>query len=206
MDDNILPLLSGCLANDNPSWNSLLLSCSSIATSLHRHRYTSLSIEDSENIISNIYSKLFDGGLKTFKGETKYELLSYFKTITKNETISYIRANLKRNKDTSLDQDDNQDDSSLYDFLEDNSLRPDMISEINDLYKRAMEQLSIRDQQILMFKVEGYKDKEIAEMLKIPMNTVASSYSRIKDTLLRTLLTIIIIFLMGRNWPWKTSL
>jgi hypothetical protein len=32
---------------------------------------------------TNIYTKLVDGGLKNFRGETGYELLKYFETITR---------------------------------------------------------------------------------------------------------------------------
>ncbi len=210
MDDNILPLIEGCLTNDSASWDVLFQTCVSVTTNIHRRRYPSLTPDDTDNILSNICTKLFGGGLKHFKGETKYEFLGYLKTISRNETVSYFREILKRNRTTSLDQgyenDNGQDKTSLHDFLEDNHLRPETISEMKDLFKKAMEQLSIRNGQILLYKVEGYKDKEIAELLDMPMNTVASSYSRIKDLLLRTLLTIFVMILSGRNLPWKPSL
>jgi RNA polymerase sigma factor (sigma-70 family) len=210
MDDNILPLIEGCLSNDRASWNVLFQTCVSVTTNIHKRRYSSLTPDDTDNILSNISIKLFAGGLKNFKGKTKYEFLGYLKTITRNETVSYFREISKRKRNTSLDQDheneDGKEDSSVHDFLEDNCLSPETICEINDLFKKAMDQLSIRNGQLLLYKVQGYKDKEIAELLDMPMNTVASSYSRIKDLLLRTLLIILVIILFGRNLPWKTSL
>ena len=88
MDDNILPLIKGCLANDSASWSVLFQTCVSVTANIHRRRYPSLTPDDTDNILSNICTKLFDGGLKHFKGETKYEFLGYLKTISSNETIS----------------------------------------------------------------------------------------------------------------------
>jgi RNA polymerase sigma-70 factor (ECF subfamily) len=209
MDDNILPLIKGCLANDSSSWNILLQACTSIALNHHRKHFSSLSPDDTDVIVSNVYTKLFDGGLGKFTGATKYELLGYFKTITQNETFSFLRQHMKRKREVSLDQslgeDDDQVEFTLQNLLPDNSLRPDIIAQINDLYRKAMGQLSVRDQQILLYKVEGYKDREIAELLGIPANTVASSYSRLKETLQRNLAMAILIILSGRNWPGMTS-
>jgi RNA polymerase sigma-70 factor, ECF subfamily len=208
MDDDILPLIHGCLINDSASWNTLIQTCTSVAINILRKRYTSLAPDEIDNVISNIYTKLVDGGLKNFRGETGYELLKYFETITRNETISYFRQSVKRNRDVSLDQTDDEDghEFPLQHLLKDNKLRPDTIVEINDLYRRAMEQLSVKDQQILLFKIEGYTDTEIAELLDIPMGTVASRYNRAKELLHRTLIAAILIILSGRNLPWMTSL
>ncbi|MDR3490918.1 MAG: RNA polymerase sigma factor [Gammaproteobacteria bacterium] len=211
MDDNILSLIQGCLANDRMRWSELLQTCTSIATRFHQARYSSLlTANDTNNILSNVVMKLFHGGLENFSGATKFELLSYIKKIIINETFSYLRQLQKRNRITSLYQglvkEDDPVNSSLHDFLKDNKLGPDQICEINDLFKKAMAQLTIKEGQILLYKVQGYKDKEIAELLDMPMNTVASKYSRIKDLLKLTLLTILMFILFGRNLPWNTSL
>jgi len=211
MDDNILSLIQDCLASNSTSWGVLFQTCVSVTTNTHHRRYPSLTPDDTDHILSNICTKLFNGGLKHFKGKTDYEFLGYIKTIVKNETVSYLNIlNLRRKQNTSLDQgrgnDGDQDESSLHYSLKDDQLGPDAICEINDLYKKAMSQLSIRDGQILLFKIEGHKDKEIAELLGMPMNTVASRYNRIRELLLRTLSMILLIILFGRNLPWKTSL
>lgn len=207
--DDIPALIQGCITNDRASWNVLFQTCTSVsANTLHKY-YTSLSPDECDDVISNIYTKLINGGLSNFRGETEYELLGYFKTIIRNEAISYLRQKVKRDRNVSLDQnsdDENGLESPLHHLLKDNSLRPDTIAEINDLYRKAMVQLSIRDQQILLFKIEGHKDREIAELLGIPMNTVASSYNRVKALLQQTLIAVLLIILSGRKMPWITSL
>lgn len=205
---DIPALIQGCITNDRASWNVLFQTCSSVAAGTLRTYYTSLSPDEHDDVISNIYTKLIDGGLNNFRGKTKYELLGYFKTITRNEAISYLRQKMKKDRNASLDQTDDEDgqESPLQYLLKDNSLRPDSIAEINDLYRRAMGQLSIKDQQILLFKIEGYTDTEISELLGIPMGTVASRYNRAKELLQRTLIAAILMIISGRNLPWMTSL
>jgi len=209
MDDNTVPLIQGCLANDSSCWKVLLHTCTSASTNILRKQYTSLSSDEIDDVISNLYTKLIDGGLNSFRGQTKYELLKYFNIITRNEAISYLRQKMKRDRNPSLDQcteDEDGHDSPLQHLLKDNTLRPDTITEINDLYRKAMEQLSVKDQQIILFKIEGYTDSEIAELLDIPMGTVASRYNRAKELLQRTLIAAILIILSGRNLPWMASL
>jgi len=207
MNEDIASLITACNANENAGWSELLQICTSIASNLHRFSYRSLTPEDTENIISNICTRLIDGGLRNFRGESKYELLGFIRTIVRNETISYIRANRHRNSETNIDQaGDNDDESSLLDRLEDNSLRPDTIAEINDLYRRALSELSLRDKQILIYKIEGYKEREIAEILEIPMGTVAVSNKRAKELLRQMLISAVLVILYERISPWMTSL
>lgn len=94
--DDIPALIQGCITNDRASWNVLFQTCTSVsANTLHKY-YTSLSPDECDDVISNIYTKLINGGLSNFRGETEYELLGYFKTIIRNEAISYLRQKVKR--------------------------------------------------------------------------------------------------------------
>jgi RNA polymerase sigma factor (sigma-70 family) len=207
LDLEIRSLINACLENDGQSWNTLLQNCTAIATGIHKLHYPSLNSFDTDNILSNVIKKLFDGGLAKFRGGSKYEFLGYLRTIIRNETLSYIRANATQDKALSFDQPFRDgEDQPLKDQISDERLGPDAIQEISDLFRKAMEHLPIRDGQILLFKAQGYKDKEISEIMGIPMNTVASRYSRIKDLLVKVLLIACAIVFSGRNFPWGTSL
>jgi RNA polymerase sigma-70 factor (ECF subfamily) len=208
MDNDIAPLINACLSGDGTAWRALYLEYASVALNILRKRYPSMSPDDHDDIVQIIFAKLVKNGLRSFRGATRYEFISYIKVSTAREAYSYRRQNSRTDNNLSLDQadDENGHESPLQHLLKDNSLRPDTIAEINDLYRRAMGQLSIRDQQILLFKIEGYKDTEIAELLGIPMGTVAVSYNRIKALLQRTLIAVILIILSGRNLPWMASL
>jgi RNA polymerase sigma-70 factor, ECF subfamily len=208
MDDDIVLLINACLSGDGAAWRVLYEEYASVAINILRKRHQSLSSDDHDDIVQIIFAKLVKNGLRNFRGTTRYEFIRYVETMTVREAYSYRRQNLRDDSNISLDQADDEDghDFPLQHLLKDNSLRPDTIAEINDLYRRAMGQLSVRDQQILLFKIEGYTDTEISELLGIPMGTVGSRYNRAKELLQRTLIAAILIILSGRNLPWMTSL
>lgn len=208
MRDDILSLIQGCLSNKRESWGTLCREIGSIALNILRRRYSSLSSADHDDIVQNIFIKLSSNGLRDFRGTTQYEFLNYLGIIAKREAINHIRQHARHENSASLDQplsNDDDGDATLLDTLADQTLRPDMIAELNNLFNTSLAQLSIRDKQILIYKVEGYKDKEIAELLDIPMNTVASAYNRIKDLLRRTLTVALLMILFGRNLPGVSS-
>jgi DNA-directed RNA polymerase specialized sigma24 family protein len=91
-------------------------------------------------------------------------------------------------------------------MLQDDRLDPETIAEINDLYLHALEQLTIRERQILLYKIEGYKDREIGELLDISLGSVAGSYNRIRELLRQTLLVALPLIMFGRNLLRGTSL
>jgi|GEM_PF-691816 len=132
MYDNILSLVQNCLAGDKSSWDMLFQLCVSVTKNSHNKRYPTLTSDDTDNILSNICTKLFNGGLNNFKGKTNYEFLGYLKTIVKNETVSYLDSlNIKKERNTSLDQNWNNDkgEFSLHDSLKDDHSSPDVICE-----------------------------------------------------------------------------
>jgi RNA polymerase sigma factor (sigma-70 family) len=209
MTDDILSLIQGCLSNDRKSWNTLRQDAGSVVLNILRGRHSSLSSADHDDIVQNIFIKLSSNGLRDFRGTTKYEFLNYLGIIAKREAINHIRQHARHENTVSLDQPLSNDDdchTTLLDTLADQNLRPDTIAELNNLFSTSLAQLSIRDKQILIYKVEGYKDREIAELLAIPMNTVASAYNRIKELLRKTLAMAILIILFGRNLSGASSL
>ena len=47
--------------------------------------------------------------------------------------------------------------------------------------RMVLEGSTIETKQVVLMKMEGYKDREIADILGIPQGTVASKYARIKE-------------------------
>ena len=209
MNEDILPLIRGCLANENTSWEIMYRECASVALKTLRNRFSSLTAEDHEDIVQNILIKIASG-IRNFNGTTKYVLLDYIRTTTRREAVSFIRQTGRHKSHKSLNDplsNDTDSETSLLDTLEDDSPGPDIIAELNDYYRRAAEQFSdMKDRQLWLYKAEGYKDQEISELLDIPMGTVASKYNRIKESLRRTLELALILLLCGRKLPWMTSL
>ena len=136
-------------------------------------------------MIQNTFSKLLKGGLKNFRGSTRYEFLAYFRRIVVNEALTCLKSGREREDAVSLDRERDRDQPEL----------PQL--EVHDGNQEAyagakkQEQLQIiitvlegvpaETKQVVLMKMEGYKDREIADILGISPGTVASKYSRIKE-------------------------
>jgi RNA polymerase sigma factor (sigma-70 family) len=200
--NNTVQFIQACLAGDNSNWDHVR----SIALKFLRNRNSSQA-DDHGDIIQNVIIKLLKG-FRQFNGTTEKELRQYINVTTMREAVSFYRKNARHQSHDSLDQslDDEASGSTLHDLLPDDRLDPATVSAIKDLIQKASLQLSVRDMQIVLFKAEGYKDREIADMLGMTTGGVAVTYNRIKELLRKTLLLILLIILFGRKLPWVTSL
>ena len=202
MNEDVLPFIKACLAGNSSHWEQVR----SIAMKFLQWRNSSQA-EDHSDIIQNVIIKLLQG-FSRFNGTTAGELRQYITVTTMREAASYYRKNARHQSHESLDQslDDEASGSTLHDLLPDGCLDPAAITAIKDLIQKAAVQLSVRDMQIVLFKAEGYKDLEIADILGMTTGGVAVTYNRIKALLRNTLLLVLLIILFGRKLPWMTSL
>ena len=126
----------------------------------------------------DIYQEVF---LRVYKGLSKFELRSEFSTwlyrITTNVCLSH-RSNGKRHTHQSLDELSNDEDGQSFALKEtiagdDATDRHTHDAEISERVQRAMNTLSPKQRMVFALKhYEGYKLKEIAEMLKCTEGTV----------------------------------
>ncbi len=202
MDEDFPAFIEACRAGDNASWDLLR----SLVLRYLRSRYTALA-EDHDDIAQEVALNL-KHGLLQFQGTSKYQFLNYLQTIIRNTKESFRRSPANRYADKSLDEPLFDDDPGVTrrDLLEDGSTRPDMAAELNDLYRKATSHLSIRDRQLLLYKLEEYTDHEIGEILGMTPGGVAATYSRIKGVLRTILLIMALIILCERKLSWMASL
>jgi len=181
MFEDVLLVIEGCLRREERSWNTFVKEFGSMAENILR-KFSDLAPHDRENIIQNVFIRLFKGGLNNFQGSTKYEFFKYFKTIVIHEGISYLKSEGKDRENISLNGEDSEG-LSLKDWIpnQDPLSRPDLTAEgkeVLDSIQRVMEGFPLLDQQIFWMKLQGYKDEEVKKILGIPLGTVASKYSR----------------------------
>ncbi|MCL2760381.1 MAG: sigma-70 family RNA polymerase sigma factor [Desulfuromonadales bacterium] len=203
MNEEFLTFINSCIAGDSQSWNDFFSKYGSLATKTLNRYFSKLSSDEKDDIIQNILVKLLNNGLKNFKGTTKYEFLAYFKQITIREASSYVRSTKHRKEEISIDQEIDFDDGNVHSApdLVDNTFRPDKAAEIRNLLEKTQAKLSIEDWRILIYKIQEYTDKEIADMLGIPMGTVASRYNRIKikPDIKKIFTAILLLIIFGRK-------
>jgi RNA polymerase sigma-70 factor (ECF subfamily) len=126
----------------------------------------------------DIYQEVF---LRVYKGLPKFQYKSEFSTwiyrITTNVCLSH-RSRRNRNSHTSLDQNVNDEDGqphALKDTLSDTTAADQQThdAEIALRVEQALKTLSPRQRMVFTMKhYEGYKLREIAEMMKCNEGTV----------------------------------
>ena len=150
--------------------------------------------DDSEDVSQSVFAKIYK--LSKSKLPDKSES-SWLYSVTKNETITYLR---KKNKEINLD-----DDYNIYNLQIEN----DDIKEIEniDAYKRAIKTLSPKEQEIISLKIlSGLSFREISKVLNMPIGTVQWNYYKAIHSLQLLLgnismfvITITLYLLINRN-------
>lgn len=178
---DVILTIEQCLKGEEQAWNLFVKEFGSVADNILK-KFSDIAQPDRENIIQNVFIKLLKGGLSNFQGTTKYEFLKYFKTIVINEGFSYLKSEGRDKENISLNEK-NSEGVSLKDLIsdQDSNSRPELKAEekeVLDSIRRVVEGFPLIDQQIFWMKLKGDKEEEISKILKLPLGTVASKYSR----------------------------
>ncbi len=129
--------------------------------------------DDAKDIYQEVFLRVFRG-LKNFKFKSEFSTWLY--RITTNVCLTYMQKQ-KKHSYVSIDNDNDDENRGNIDSFEDeNSLTPDKIyndSEISAQVNNALENLSTRQKMIFILKYyEGYKIKEIADIINVGEGTV----------------------------------
>ena len=162
-------VVSACMAGNNQAQRFLYKQYFGYSKSICL-RYTSTT-EEAEEVLN-------EGFLKVFNNLNRYDASHPFKawlrTIMVNTAISYYRKHKKHSEDVFSLEDAPQvsfDDDIVGQITADEILG--LIQEIKPVYKNVF----------LMYVVDGYNHREIADMLQINEATVRSHYVRARARL-----------------------
>ncbi len=158
-------LIHKCIRNDRKAQKKLYERYSSVLLGIcYRYMHDRQTAED---VLQEAFVKIFNN-LKQYEGKGSFE--GWLKRIAVNTSISYIRKNKKH--------DFNQDiteiqESKLSDFdVEEAEFTHDELLKV-------IKSLPIGYRTIFnLFAIEGFKHREIAEMLEIDISTSKSQFSR----------------------------
>lgn len=171
MTDEFVFLIQGCRAGIEESWNAFHKEYARIAMNILDSKFPNLSADDKDDVVQNVFVKLHKGGLENFRGGSKYEFLAYFKTMVINAAKSHYSSTARKNEEP----------------LKDTMPSPESPHGETETILKILGTFPLEDRQIVLLKSGGHKDKEVADILGIPMGTVASKYSRIKEKMRKAL-------------------
>lgn len=184
MIDDTEAVIRGCLSGSETAWSAFFTEYAPIAMNILARKLGNLSLEEKEDIVQNTFSKLLSGGLKSFRGSTRYEFLAYFKRIVTNEAFSYLKSGKELKNAVSLDQETDCGQLELRGLaVRDGNREPYAGAKKHEQLRTittVLEGSTVETKQMILMKIEGYKDREIADILGISPGTVASRYARIK--------------------------
>lgn len=167
----ISELLLGCIEGKRKSWDCFFEKFHKLITGVVNHKIS----DNPEDIIQLIYLRLVENDynvLRKFKGTNYGSFFLYLKEVSKN----VVREEYKKNtiKDKVIDP---------YKIIEENIVDPVTISngdskeDLSLLLDKIMD-LDILFREVLTLRFLGYKTREIAEILNIPLNTVLTRTRR----------------------------
>lgn len=156
--DELLKEFKKAIEGDDEAWNNLYRALKSFG--LRIASQFSHTIENSEDIVHTALERFYKS-MRHFNGYTKAQLLIYFKQICVNVCKDFLK---------------NQHDTLE---LRENVNAPADSIENKLTIKELIRELTLEERQLFILKMEGYSEKEIAGILKIPAGTVASRWHRI---------------------------
>ncbi|MCK4547620.1 MAG: RNA polymerase sigma factor [Candidatus Eisenbacteria sp.] len=186
---NDTELLHRCIAGDQDAWRRFLTRYRAIlyASILRTLATRNEASEIAEDVFQDVLLKLLADdckALRSFQGRA--QVSTWLARIAINATIDAVRRKRARRE---LDPEDHGDEdrcSSAEEILKRIPVDAGILESIssNDLAHRLLEQLDEQDCLILqMYFYGGLKEREIAELVEIPLNTISSRKSRALEKL-----------------------
>lgn len=142
-------------------------------------RLSGLEAESIEDVLQEAFIKIYTN-LNDF--DPKFNFSSWTYRITHNETINYLKKN-KKQIVLPLETDD-KETMNLIDALEsETDISSDMVQkEMGEKVRQGINLLPEKYREILVLRyMEDLDYKEISEILRIPMGTVATTINRAKE-------------------------
>ena len=190
-------LIQSCLAGEKAAWNKLVEKVSSfVYYCIHKVIRTyggEISDEDIQDIFQNVFLALCKDNFKKLRSYgRKCKFTTWLSFVVRSVCVDYLRKE-KKGSTISLDepvhlkQKDENSAISRGDTMADKS--EDVVSQleqaqVQEIVHNVLDGLPSRERMIIrLFYEEGKKYREIAGIMDIPENTVASALSRVKASL-----------------------
>ena len=163
-------LLIAVVKNDDISIRLFIDICQSIIFGALKS-FDQIDYEDKQDLLQTIIQKKIFGingdwvGIKKFRGDCKFS--SFLYQITRNETLSYLKSKGMKYKPKTSSIDD------VHNLFNKNANLEDSLS-----LQYCLSTLKNKEQKIMKLVSKGYKQREIADIMKEKPNTIAAIISR----------------------------
>ena len=180
---HLLGVVHGCCAGNASAWREFLPFLQQVGqVALRPFR---LSTADREDIISDVLTTLFRGGLAGFRGSTARELVAFLHTSVRNRAIDFVD---RRRREASLPADQLRDPPGAPRHGYQGPAGPDLLRDLAErdcleLLRREVQALPRYEQELFLMKGRGLKEREIAAQMEKPQGTVSADWLRLRRRL-----------------------
>lgn len=185
MTADLKALLHRAAAADHPALNTLIDLVYPVMRGTLR-KFSGLSTAEQEDLSQEVFVILLARGVQSFRGATEHEFRWYVKTITENETKTYLRKRSRRLDvlDPFLSAtEDGENPAPVAAFAADPNPGPEERvagQEIVQALHRCVQELAGADQEIFWMRGRELPYATISKLLKLPIGTVGVKYQRAK--------------------------
>lgn len=182
-------LVRACIKGDTRAWEQLVEKFGPVVYDAARFTLRrvlgSAQEEDIENVVQGVFLGLCDKDfhrLRLFQGRSSFR--TWITSVTARFGLNYIRTEKRKGSLKFCRLDDSAGDLQEREGL---SMLPD---DERERLVHAMEQMPDRDRLLLkLFYFDGLSYKSIAEILKMPVNSISPVMTRAKDALKKLVAT-----------------
>jgi RNA polymerase sigma factor (sigma-70 family) len=168
---SIPELISGCVNGKKESWDLFFQKFHRLVTGIAFHK----SHDSMEDAVQTIYLRLIEDDyrvLKKFNGSSYGAFLLYLKEVCRN-VVKEENKKFSQKKSHIVPTEVNTDS-----IVDPKSIgTPENDEEREQLLEKIME-LKMGFREVMVLKLNGYKAREIAEILNLPLNTVLTRIKR----------------------------
>ncbi len=187
MDDNTL--LDQCIEGDERAWREFLERYRAIiyGSILKTLGVRGESHELADDVFQDVLLKLLSNDCRALKRfQRRSKTTTWLARVAINATIDAVRRRRARHEISDLPGGDTESDNSAEEILKRIPVDARILEGVSsrDMADRLLGQLEEQDHLILrMYFFGGLKEREIAELLGIPINTLSSRKSRALEKL-----------------------
>lgn len=187
-------LIEGCIRKDLKSWSTFVKKYSPLISASLAKRLKKSDFSYKTDLIHDMRQEIFsdiwqNGRLKALKNAQS--LPYWLAIISGNHALDRLRSISRSQEDSGISIYENIGDGKLSEILESDAELPSEESACNELITAVNDALSeMPSQEKLAIKMDiffGKKYREIAEIMRVPIGTVASYVKRGKERLRRKL-------------------
>lgn len=156
----------------------------SIAYSMLRERGKESS-EDAEDLVQETFLKVYMH-IGRFNGLSDEDTIKLLVVYTKNTVKDYLKRAEHRYKKLSLAYEDEEGEEKIYDIPDTEPTPEEFVIKMETVKNTAgyIDRLTEEQRQVILLKYRyGYRNKEIAQALCIPVTNVSSRLDRAKSAL-----------------------